>query len=66
MRVVDDLQIRPRRPKAVRNNPLPQENQNDYGGAALVATVWLAFYLLVIGHAVVSLIVSRAIELAAR
>ena len=63
---IDDLGVRARRSDAVRKHRRPRDQQNYSGGETAVATVWLAFYVLAIGIAVTSPILSRAIELAAR
>jgi len=62
---IDDLRARAGRPASVRKHRRPRNQQNN-GGETAVATVWLAFYVLAIGIAVTSPILSRAIELAAR
>jgi hypothetical protein len=63
---IDDLEVRAGRLLAVREHPQPHSKPIYDGGETVVATVWLAFYLLALGTAVSSPVLSHAIELAAR
>jgi hypothetical protein len=67
MRVfIDDLEVRRELPETVRNHPQSRGKHDDFGGEAVVASVWLAFYLLTLGAAVKTPIFSHALELFAR
>jgi hypothetical protein len=67
MRVfIDDLEVRRGPPDTVREHSQPRGKQHDNGGEAIGASVWLAFYLLVLGAAVKTPILSHALELFAR
>ena len=62
----DNLEVPSGRHNATREHPRPPGKQNYHEGKAAVATVWHAIYLPAIGAAIVSPIVSRATEFAAR
>jgi hypothetical protein len=63
---IDGLEVRAGRLHTVRKRPRPHDKQNHNGGETAVAMIWLAFYLLALGVAVTSPILSSAIEFAAR
>jgi hypothetical protein len=62
----DDLEVRTGPRATVRKHPQPRDQQDYNGGEAAVAAVWLAFYLLALGTAVTSPILSHALDFAAR
>jgi len=55
------------RPRTHADQCQPRQRQKDDNRRdTVVATVWLAFYVLAIGAAILSPVVTRAIDLAAR
>jgi len=49
-----------------RNASHPQRTENNNRAETVVATIWLVFYVLALGVAITSPLISRALEIAAR
>jgi hypothetical protein len=54
------------RPISSGSGSRPERPKNSHNGESAVATIWLVLYVLLLGAAVASPLISNAIELAVR